>query len=276
MNSTADAAADPSRPRRIAAFFDLDKTIIATSSAAAFSRPFYAGGLISRGDVLRSAYAHFLFMVGGADHDQTERMRAHLSNLVTGWDVSTVSRIVAETVHELIDPVVYLEAVELIANHHEHGHDVVIVSASGAEVVEPIAAVLGADHVIASRMATEDGRYTGTIDFYAYGENKASAIRELAQDKGYDLGASYAYSDSITDAPMLTAVGHGFAVNPDRTLRRLAADNGWTVLTFTRPVALRSHLSPTSPLVIGGALAVVAVAGWVVWRAVRRGRRTRP
>ncbi len=256
-------------PRRTAAFFDLDKTIIATSSAAAFSRPFLAGGLLGRGDAVRSAYAHFLFMVGGADADQSERMRAHLSALVTGWDVDAVARIVTETIHEYIDPVVYSEAVELIADHHARGHDVVIVSASGAELVEPIAAILGADHAISSRMEVVDGHYTGQIDFYAYGENKAVAIRGLAAAQGYDLAASYAYSDSITDAPMLAVVGHGFAVNPDRHLRRLAAENDWQVLTFRRPVALHSPWRPPSLIAVGVGL---VVASWVVWRSVRRRR----
>ncbi|AEG43179.1 HAD family phosphatase [Isoptericola variabilis] len=272
---TAEPLQTPGTPSsadrgRVAAFFDLDKTIIATSSSGVFSKPFYAGGLITRGDVLRSAYAHFLFLVGTADEDQTERMRRHLSELVTGWDVSKVQQIVAETVHELIDPYVYAEAVNLIAEHHELGHDVVIVSASGAELVEPIATVLGADHVIATRMAVADGRFTGEIDFYAYGENKAAAMRELAEARGYDLERCYAYSDSITDAPMLAAVGHGFAVNPDRTLRRAASEHGWGVLTFVRPVALRSALRPPTPvLVTAGALTAGAVA-WAVWRLVRR------
>jgi len=255
-----------------AAFFDLDKTIIATSSAAAFSRPFFAGGLISRRDVLRTAYAQFLYLVGGADADQTERMRAHLSSMVTGWDVAQVSSIVAETLHQYIDPVVYAEAVTLIEDHHAAGHDVVIVSASGGEVVAPIAAMLGADHVIATRMAVEDGRYTGEIDFYAYGEQKAEAVRTIAAERGYDLGASYAYSDSITDVPMLSAVGHGFAVNPDRGLRRAAAENGWTVLTFTRPVSLRTRLRPTAPVLTVGTATVLALAAVVVWRLTRRYR----
>lgn len=101
---TPSATEATSAPGRVAAFFDLDKTIIATSASAAFSRPFYAGGLVTRGDVLRSAYAHFLFVVGSADADQTERMRKHLSELAAGWDVAKVQQIVAETVHELIDP----------------------------------------------------------------------------------------------------------------------------------------------------------------------------
>ncbi|WP_240643800.1 HAD family hydrolase [Antribacter gilvus] len=262
----------PPSGRKVAAFFDLDKTIIATSSSAAFSRPFYAGGLISRGDVLRSAYAHFVFLLGSADADQTERMRAHLSTLVTGWDVAKVRKIVAETVHELIDPVVYAEAVELIAEHHELGHDVVVVSASGAELVEPIAAILGADHVVSSRMAVADGRFTGGIDYYAYGENKGIAVRELAASEGYDLAASYAYSDSVTDAPMLHAAGHSYVVNPDRALRRMAAENGWGVLTFTRPIALRPKVKPAPVIAVVGGVAV-AVAVILIWRAARRRRR---
>ena len=247
---------------RVAAFFDLDKTIIATSASAALSRPFYQGGLVTRTDVLRSAYAHFLFVVGSADADQTERMRKHLSEMATGWDVEKVRQIVAETVHEVIDPYVYAEAVDLIAEHHELGHDVVIVSASGAELVEPIASVLGADHVVATRMLVEDGKYTGEMEFYAYGENKATAVRELAEKHGYDLERSYAYTDSITDAPMLDAVGNGFVVNPDRTLRRLAADRGWGVLAFTRPVALRSRLAAPKPVL--ATVGALAVAGALV------------
>ncbi len=267
------APPSPAGRGRVAAFFDLDKTIIATSSSGVFSKPFYAGGLITRGDVLRSAYAHFLFLVGSADEDQTERMRRHLSELVTGWDVSKVQQIVAETVHELIDPYVYAEAVNLIAEHHDLGHDVVIVSASGAELVEPIATVLGADHVISSRMAVEDGRYTGAIDFYAYGEQKAAAMRELAQTRGYALERCYAYSDSVTDAPMLATVGHAFAVNPDRTLRRVAADNGWGILTFMRPVALRSALRPPTPVLAAAGVLAAGLAVWVAWRIWRRAAR---
>ena len=135
-----------------AAFFDLDKTIIAKSSTLAFSKPFQAGGLISRRAVLRSAYAQFVYLVGGADHDQMEKLRQFMSQLVAGWDVATVREIVAETLHHVVDPIVYDEAVSLIAEHQLAGRDVVIVSASGTEVVEPIGALLGADHVVASRL----------------------------------------------------------------------------------------------------------------------------
>jgi len=261
-----------STARPTAAFFDLDKTIIAKSSALAFTRPFQAGGLISRRAMLRSAYAQFVYLVGGADHDQMEKMREFMSKLCAGWEVATVREIVADTLHNIVDPIVYDEAVTLIDEHHLAGRDVIIVSTSGSEVVEPIGALLGADHVIATRLAIEDGRYTGAIDYYAYAETKAEAIRELAEERGYDLDRSYAYSDSITDVHMLEAVGHPHAVNPDKDLRRVAAGRGWPVLVFDKPVALRSavRLPPAKPtlaaLAVGGAVA----AGGVLYASYRR------
>jgi HAD superfamily hydrolase (TIGR01490 family) len=233
-----------SAPERSAAFFDLDKTIIATSSTLAFTRPFYAGGLITRRAMLRTAYAHFFYQSSGADHAQMERMRQYLSQLSQGWDVQQVREIVAETLSELISPQVFEEATALIAQHQSAGRDVIIVSASGSDVVEPIGSMLGVDGVIATRMRIdENGHYAGDIDFYAYGGNKAAAMRDLAAARGYDLSASYAYSDSFTDLPMLLEVGHPVAVNPDRALRREAASQGWPVLDFVRPVSLRTRFT---------------------------------
>jgi HAD superfamily hydrolase (TIGR01490 family) len=259
---------------RTAAFFDLDKTIIAKSSTLAFSRPFYEGGLINRRTVLRSGYSQFVYLFGGADHDQMERMRQYLSALASGWDVQTVKDIVAETLHHIVDPLVYDEAVDLIEQHHTDGHDVVIVSSSGAEVVEPIGEMLGADRVIATQMVIEQGRYTGDIAFYAYADHKAEAMRELADRDGYDLAHSYAYSDSATDRPMLEAVGHPYAVNPDKVLRRLAAERGWPVLDFNRPVELRKRVRvPASRAALAGvALGAGAVAASAVVMASRRRR----
>ena len=267
-------------PTAGAAFFDLDKTVIARSSTFAFSRPLYQGGLINRRTVLRSAYAHFVFLLAGADHDQMERMRRYLSSMATGWEVQQVREIVAETLVDLIEPSVYAEAVALIAEHHGAGRDVVVVSASGAELVEPIAAMLGADSVIATRMVEADGRYTGEVSFYAYGENKAAAIRELAAERGYRLDECYAYSDSVTDLPMLAAVGHPVAVNPDRALRREAATRGWPVLDFTQPAPLRRRLAapparPVPAVAAGVAVAAAVVSAALAWSVVRS-RRTGP
>jgi len=273
-----------SQPPATAAFFDLDKTIIARSSTLAFSRPLYAGGLINRRAVLRSTYAHFMYLIGGADHDQMERVRRYLSSMVAGWDVRQVRDIVAETLVEIIEPSVYREAIDLISEHHAAGRDVVVVSTSGAEIVEPIAQMLGADAVIATRMAITDGRYTGEIEFYSYREHKAAAIRDLAERRGYRLEDCYAYSDSATDLPMLEAVGHPYAVNPDRALRREATARGWPVLDFRSPTPLRRRITDrlgdrlvrasnarvASGLTAPAALAAILAGAVVTWLALRR------
>jgi HAD superfamily hydrolase (TIGR01490 family) len=260
-----------------AAFFDLDKTIIATSSTLALGRAFYAAGLISRRDVVKGAYAKFVYHLGGADEARMERMREDLVRTVTGWDAEQVRSIIAEALFELIDPIVYDEAATLIEEHHAAGRAVVIVSSGGDEIVTPVGAMLGADDVVATRMVVQDGRYTGDVDFYAFGPYKAKAMNELAERHGWDLADCFAYSDSHTDVPMLAAVGHPFAVNPDRGLRREAAERQWPILEFKNPVSLRSRFprlpSPSRPIAVGiaGAAVVAAAAGW---RAARvHGRR---
>jgi HAD superfamily hydrolase (TIGR01490 family) len=259
------------RGDRVAAFFDLDKTIIASSSTLAFSRPFYQGGLINRRAALRSAYARLMFLQAGTDAEQVERLRAHLTSLCQGWDVEQVRSIVEETLHDIVDPLVYAEAAELIRDHRAQGHDVVVVSASGEEMVAPIAAMLGATHSAATRMAVVDGRYTGQIDFYCYGEQKAEAMRELAAANGYDLAACHAYSDSITDLPMLEAVGHPAAVNPNRGLRKVAVQRGWPVLAFSAPVPLRAKIAtPTGGAVVAATAVGLGVAAGVTWFGIRR------
>lgn len=255
----------------VAAFFDLDKTIIAKSSALVFSRPFFQEGLINRRAVLKSAYAQFMFLLSGADREQMDRMRAHITALCAGWDVAQVMAIVEETLHDIVNPLVYAEAASLIAEHRQRGEDVVVVSASGAEIVQPIAEMIGATDSVATRMVARDGRYTGDVEFYCAGENKAIAVRELAAQRGYDLQHCHAYSDSISDLPLLEAVGHPTAVNPDRALRREALARGWPVLTFSHPVSLRARIPAPSGTQLAAALGLGAVAAaGVAWYGLRR------
>jgi HAD superfamily hydrolase (TIGR01490 family) len=216
-----------------AAFFDLDKTLISRSSTLAFSRPFYEHGLISRTAMLRGLVAQAVFQRAGAGQLQMGRIRNQASRLCRGWPVEGVRAIVRDNLETIIVPRLYDEARALVAEHRAAGRDIVVVSASGHEVVDPIGALLGADTVIATQMMVADGLYTGDVAFYAFGEGKAAKIRELAAGRGYVLADCYAYSDSITDLPMLTTVGHPTAVNPDRALRREAVRRGWPIMNFT-------------------------------------------
>ncbi|GAA2092435.1 HAD-IB family hydrolase [Microlunatus panaciterrae] len=248
-----------------AAFFDLDKTIIARASVLAFAGPLYEAQLLTRRHLTRSAYAQFAFATGRADHTQMEKMRTYLSAMVAGWNTTTLRRVVKAHLAQIVSPLVYAEAVELIRQHQLADRDVIIVTSTGADLAEPIGALLGVDHVLSTRMVERDDSYTGEIADYMYGERKAEAIRELAAERGYDLEASYAYSDSGTDQPMLAVVGHPHAVNPDRDLRRIAAASSWPILEFRRapvfnPGRDRSQLIMTF-LAVG--LVGVAIAFWM-------------
>ncbi|HWC36136.1 MAG TPA: HAD family hydrolase [Mycobacteriales bacterium] len=258
-----------------AAFFDLDKTIIATSSTLAMGRSFYAAGMIGRRAVVKGAYARLLYHLGEVDADKMDRMRDDLASRVAGWEAEKVRSVIAEDLLGLIDPLIYDEAAALIESHHAAGREVVIVSSSGDELVAPIGELLGADRVVATRMVVEGGQYTGEVAFYAFGPHKAEAMREMAASEGWDLADCYAYTDSFTDLPMLEAVGHPCAVNPDRSLRREAMARGWEVRSFRHPVPLRQRLGrlpvPNRSVTVGIAgAAVVAAAGW---RALAHQRR---
>jgi HAD superfamily hydrolase (TIGR01490 family) len=162
-----------------------------------------------------------------------ERIRAYVSALCRGWPADQVRQIVTDNLERLVVPHVYPQALRLLAAHKAAGRKIVIVSTSGREIVEPIGRLLGADHVIATRMVIVNGHYTGDFELYAYGEEKAAAVRVFAAEGGYVLGDCFAYSDLVTDLPMLQAVGHPHAVNPDRALRAIAAGRGWPVIAFT-------------------------------------------
>jgi HAD superfamily hydrolase (TIGR01490 family) len=242
-----------------AAFFDLDKTVIARASIVAFGGPLRRRGLVNRRTVARAVLGQLLFLWFGADEQKMAKIRESMLEVSAGWDRDEVRSIVEETLNEVIEPLIYAEAQALISEHRARGDRIWLVSSAPEEIVEPLAAMLGVDGAIASRAETdEEGRYTGKISFYAQGEGKAVAIRALAESHHIDLDESSAYSDSATDVPMLTAVGHPYAVNPDRALAREARARGWEVLTFANPVRLRDRASVRLPAV-GGALAIVAL-----------------
>ena len=259
-----------------AAFFDLDKTIVAKSSPLVLGRSFFREGLISRSSLMKSLYAQLMFQLMGADEEKMERMRAEAAKLTAGWEQEKVRSVVTEVLEEVMSPLIYAEALDLMHDHREAGRLICIVSSSPQEVVEPLAQMLYVDRYIATRPKIVDGKYTGELDFYAYGPHKAEAMRGLAGEMGLDLDRSFAYSDSITDLPMLECVGHPVVVNPDKNLRRLAAEREWEVAFFRHPVSIRDRLprlrapevSPTNGLAAAAGVAAVGAALW--WMSKRR------
>lgn len=264
-----------------AAFFDLDKTVVSRSSTLALSRPLYRAGMVSRSQLLRGAYAQLVYLLVGADEDKMERLKEGMLQLTRGWDRAQVERLVENVILDVIDPHVYAEALDLMELHRAEGRRIYIVSSSPEEVVRPLARHFGVSGVIATRAEVgPDGRYTGELAFYAYGEQKAQAVQAIAGRTGLDLEGSYAYTDSITDLPMLEAVGNPVAVNPDKELRKVAEERGWQIRDFHRPVRLRSRIVSAVPAPQAGiaaglaAAAIAAILVWVVLRSRAAGRRT--
>mgnify|MGYP002154439498 CR=1 FL=1 len=250
----------------IAAFFDLDKTIIATSSVFAFGKEFLNNGMITRQEALDLYLTKAAYMLVGQSSD-------NLANMITGWSVEDVTAVTTETMHNVITPAIYSEARELIEAHRALGHDVIIISASANILVAPIAKELGIDMIVASEVEVVDGTLTGRITRYLKGDAKAEAIREFVAEHGYDLERSYAYSDSATDIPMLELVGNPVAVNPDRALRKHAQAEGWDVQTFKNPEPL-IQMPNAKEVGIGASVVAgvtaLAVAGTLLAKAMKK------
>jgi HAD superfamily hydrolase (TIGR01490 family) len=252
-----------------AAFFDLDKTIIAKPSVVALGPELHARGFIQRRTLARAAFSQALFLWFGADDSKMDKFRQEMLALTKGWPKDEVRELVERTLAEAIEPLIYREALEYIDLHKARGEEVWIVSSSPAEIVEPFADLVGATGAIASRASIDaQGCYTGMLDFFCQGHGKAVAIADLAGMRDIDLAASAAYSDSHTDVPMLEAVGHPYAVNPDRELLKIAQERQWPTLKFRHPVRPKTRRLSHTPMVVG----LVAIGAMALVGRVRRRR----
>ncbi|AWB81091.1 HAD-IB family hydrolase [Corynebacterium yudongzhengii] len=260
----------PAPQTRQAAFFDLDKTIIATNSAFAFGKQFMHNGLISHSEALQISLAKASFMMSGLSSEQMDSTRDQMAELVTGWEVDEVVRIAREALHTVVTPTIYAEARELIRYHRAAGRDVIIISASASQLVSLIGEELGVHDIVATELEVVDGKFTGEILTYLKGGAKAEAMKKLAQERGYDMSASFAYSDSATDIPMLELVGNPVAVNPDRQMKKTALENGWEIRSFRDPVPLLQLPNAREISIGAGVLAgLAAVTAGGIWFAQR-------
>lgn len=219
---------------RSAAFFDLDRTLISGSSAFVLGIAAWRAGLVPSGQFVRDATDAVAFRLSGASDATSTGVKDRILGAVKGLNVEDVVALNADIVPKLIAKI-RPEARRLLDHHRHAGRNTYIVSASPIELVEPLAKALGMTAGVGTRSHIVDGRYSGELDGpFCYAEGKVDAILELAKWESLDLAHCWAYSDSASDLPMLRAVGHPVAVNPDSRLERIAGEQGWPVVVFSR------------------------------------------
>jgi len=238
--------------RTAAAFFDLDKTLMAGSSGMEFARVARNRGLISRRQLLRWGIDHFRYRLEGATDEQTAEVLKVARQTVAGVPVRQIARMWPEVLAGIL-PRLYPEMLAEVHRHQDEGRQTWIVSAAGNDMVDTLAGILGMDGGIGTRYhLAGDGTYSGDIDGpFIYGQGKVEAILDLAEREELDLSRSWAYSDSASDLPMLEAVGHAVVVNPDARLNRVARQHGWEVMRFER---LGRNLAVVATLLVAALL----------------------
>jgi len=220
---------------RAAAFFDLDKTLMAGSSGMQFARVATRHGVVGRRQLASWAVEHLRYRLRGTTDERTAEVLRVARELIAGVPARAVERMNPEVMAAIL-PRVFPQMLDEVYAHQDAGRATFIVSAAGNGVVEPLARVLGMDGGIGTRYEVDaDGAYTGRFDGpFVYGPGKVEAMEAFAADHEIDLGASFAYSDSLSDLPMLRAVGHPVVVNPDPPLAELARQEGWQTMRFER------------------------------------------
>src|SRR4051795_1505857 len=257
-------------PQRSAAFFDLDKTLMEGSSAFHFARASYNAGQLSRRQLARAVRDNIRFRVSGSTDEATDALREQVYAAISGRRVVDLQRLTPQVLAGIL-PRVYPQMLEGAYRHQDAGRKVFIVTAASNEIAELLAHVLVFDGGIGARSEVRDGVYTGRPDGpFTYREGKAEAIRQVAGEQGIDLAASYAYSDSESDLPMMRAVGHPVAVNPDSELERVAREEGWQIMRFDK-LGRRLRIAAVS-----AGLALVGGGGGYAAARLRPRRRFRP
>jgi HAD superfamily hydrolase (TIGR01490 family) len=257
----AGTAGEAGQGSRAGAFFDLDRTLIAGSSAFEFARASYRNGLATRRQIASDALANLRFRLQGSTDEATDALKERVMNALAGVRVRDIERLGPDVLAGIL-PRVYPQMLKIAYSHQDAGRPVYICTAASQEIAELLAGVLTFDGAIGTRSEIVDGVYTGRLDGpFTYREGKATAIRELAIREDYDLAESWAYSDSESDLPMLLAVGHPVVVNPDAELSRVAREKSWEVIRFE---TLGRRLK------LGGAIATALAVGGIGNAVMRR------
>lgn len=218
-------------PAAVAAFFDMDNTVLRGSSGRLYLRYLQQTRYFSARQWLPILAHVALYVAKRIDFPQ---LMGWLMTQVAGASEAEAWRISEAWHRAVLRHAIADGARERIAWHRSQGHHVALVSAATPYAVEPVARDLGlADAYLATQLEVAAGRFTGRVQRPAcYGAGKVTLTRAYATKHNVDLAQSYFYTDSSSDAPLLEAVGHPVAVHPDRRLARLAAQRAWPVLRF--------------------------------------------
>ncbi len=213
----------------------MDKTLISENSGSLYMRYRYQRGEISGLELLKGIGAYIQYKLGILDiRNWTKNMMVQFR----GQSERELEQEAVQWVEEMVVDTIYPEAERLVREHADAGHVVAIVSGATRFVVRPIAARLGIDHLLYTRLEVEDGRFTGrVIEPICFEEGKIYWLLQFVEEQGIDLAKSYFYTDSVTDLPVLDIVGHAVATNPDPLLYRAAVRRRWPVRFFDPPDA---------------------------------------
>ena len=249
--------------RRAAAFFDLDRTLIAGSSGLPWARAAAKAGLVGRRQMLRWGLDALRFRLRGASDEATEKLLGEVKLVFKGTPARQLARLAPEVLVGLL-PRIYPEMLEEVYTHQDAGRPTFIVSAAGDELVQLLARILNMDGGIGTTYEVgDDGRFTGELGGgLMYGEGKVEAMRRFAAEHDIDLDVSFAYSDAISDLPMLLAVGNPVVVNPDDGLARIARERSWRVMRFEKLGRRLVLAGFTALLVVVGILGGQRIGGW--------------
>jgi HAD superfamily hydrolase (TIGR01490 family) len=252
-----EAGLNGAAPPRAAAFFDLDKTLMAGSSGVFFARAAYESGMISRSRLIKDLYENIRFRLLGSTDDRADDVRRRVGEMIAGVRVRDLERLSPRVLSGVL-PRLYPQMLERAYAHQDAGVPVYILTAASQEMADLLARVLVLDGGIGSRLEARDGLYTGRAGGpFNYREGKVASIEQLAEQEGFDLSVSYAYSDSESDLPMLRAVGHPVVVNPDAELTSIAKQEGWEIVRLDR---LGARMKLAAALAAGTAAAGLGMA----------------
>lgn len=247
--------------RRPAAFFDLDRTLLRGASGPVITEALRAAGVVPERSFPGESLVYKVFDTIGETLPSMLITR-QMARVASGWDRSVVQEAGEAVAERLVDDVLPFARL-LISHHRAEGRPVVMATTSPFDLVCPLADALGFDAVLATRYGERDGAYDGTVDgHFVWGPGKLAAVRDWAADNGVDVAASWAYSDSVYDAPLLGAVAHPVAVNPDPRLRVLAAIRRWPTQHFDVPAGV-PKVAGLEPQRVLQALALPQLFPWV-------------